>query len=190
LELSRANKKAIYFSAIAVLAAALPFFFFFPEKSPQGLISEDCSSLIKEEMVNGHSLSGLVEDGETVYLHYGYFECKEMERGDIVAYSYAGRDNPIIKVIKGIPGDKFELKEEGGRWKILVNGEPAKNSRGEEYALNGRAYNMLSLYEKDYGGEIPPNAYLLFGNLASGTLDSTHFGLVSRDDILGAILPY
>jgi signal peptidase I len=190
LELSGANKKAIYLLLIAVLAAALFAFSFFGEKTPENPISEDCSSRIEEETVNGTSLSGLVENGETVFLHYGYFKCKEMKRGDIVAYSYAGRNNPIIKIIKGIPGDKFKLRAEKERWKILINGEPAKNSKGEEYSLGERAYNMLSLYEKDYGGEIPPGAYLLFGNLAYGTLDSTHFGPVSGDDILGAILPY
>jgi signal peptidase I len=190
LELFNANKKAIYLFSAVVLAAAFFAFSFFWEKIPENPISEDCSSRIEEKTVNGNSLSGLVEDGETVYLHYGYFECKKMEKEDIVAYSYAGRSNPIIKVIKGVPGDKFELRAEKERWEILINGEPAKNSKGEEYSLGEKAYNMLSLYEKDYGGEIPPNAYLIFGNLAYGTLDSTYFGLVSRSDILGAILSY
>jgi signal peptidase I len=190
LELPGANKRTIYLSGAVVLAAAFFAFSFFGEKIPEKQISEDCSFRIEKETVNGTSLSGLVENGETVFLHYGYFECKEMEKGDIVAYSYAGRNDPIIKVVKGVPGDKFELKEKEGRWKVLVNGEPAKNSKGDEYSLGEKAYNMLSLYERDYGGEIPAGAYLLFGNLAYGTLDSTHFGLVSRSDILGAILPY
>jgi len=40
---------------------------------------------------------------------------------------------------------------------------------------------MLSLYE----GIIPEGAYLIFGNLVTGTLDSTQYGLVSIEGIIG-----
>ena len=189
LKLSGLNKTFFLVLALVVLAAFSALFFFLGDFSEK-TITKDCSYRIEKETVRGTSLSGLVEDGDEVFLHYGYFECGEIERGDIVAYSYAGNENPIIKIIKAVPGDKFELKEEGGKWKILVNGESAKNSTGEEYVLGERAHKMLSLYERDYGGAIPSGAYLLLGNLAGGTLDSTHFGLVSKEDILGAILPY
>jgi type IV secretory pathway protease TraF len=46
---------------------------------------------------------------------------------------------------------------------------------------------MLSLYEKDYKGVIPKNAYLLLGNRISGSVDSTTFGLVEKSDIIAKV---
>jgi type IV secretory pathway protease TraF len=46
---------------------------------------------------------------------------------------------------------------------------------------------MLSLYEKDYKGVIPENAYLLLGNLIFGSLDSTHFGLIDKSGIVAKV---
>ena len=46
---------------------------------------------------------------------------------------------------------------------------------------------MLSLYEENYKGVIPENAYLILGNLSGGSLDITHFGFVNKKDILGKV---
>jgi type IV secretory pathway protease TraF len=53
--------------------------------------------------------------------------------------------------------------------------------------LDERGYRVLSLYEKDYKGIIPEDAYLILGNLPQGSLDSSHFGLVGKKDILGKV---
>jgi len=47
---------------------------------------------------------------------------------------------------------------------------------------------MLSLYERDYKGVIPKNAYLILGNLVEGSLDSSRFGLVGKSDFLGKVV--
>jgi hypothetical protein len=53
--------------------------------------------------------------------------------------------------------------------------------------LDDQGYRLLSLYEKDYKGIIPEDAYLILGNLPQGSLDSSHFGLVGKKDILGKV---
>lgn len=68
---------------------------------------------------------------------------------------------------------------------VSVSGETLKNSQSEPYLLGEGGYRILSLYERDYKGIIPPDTYLILGNLASGSLDSTRFGLVGKSDILG-----
>ncbi len=153
--------------------------------------TENCVSDIKieENIVNGNSLSGLIENGEKVLVYYGYYDCREVERSDMVIYGYAGNKEPLIKIIHGIPGDRFELKTSKNGWNIIINGEILKNSEGLNYNLSGSAYKMLHLYENDYQGIIPRNAYLLLGNLVSGTLDSTRFGLVGKGGILGKAIP-
>ncbi len=146
-----------------------------------------CNFTSEKYTVRGDSLQGVVEDGQTVKVFPLYYDCYEIKRGDMIVYSYAGNAEPVIKIIKGIPGDKFELRESGSGWNILINEQALVNSENQPYLLDSRGYNMLSLYERDYNGVIPENAYLIMGNLVGGSVDSTHYGLVSGEDILGKV---
>jgi len=69
----------------------------------------------------------------------------------------------------------------------LVNDKILKNSENKLYLITGNKYKMLSLYEDDCQNGIPEKTYLLLGNLISGSMDSTQFGLVSKHDILGKV---
>lgn len=147
---------------------------------------ENCAVRTEERIVIGTSLKPLIEPGETVKVLFGYYNCHNVEREDIIVYDYAGNKDPIIKIVKGVPGDTFALKESGSGWNILINGQILKNSEGQPYLISGNEYKMLSLYVKDYP-VIPENTFLILGNLASGSLDSTHFGLVQKSGILGKV---
>jgi signal peptidase I len=138
---------------------------------------KNCPIKIEEKIVIGNSLEPLIKDGETIEVLFGYYSCRQIQRNDIVLYSYSGNKNPIIKIIKGIPGDKFSLKKTNNGWYILINGKILKNSQNQPYILDERGYRVLSLYEKDYKGIIPEDAYLILGNLPQGSLDSSHFFL-------------
>ena len=141
----------------------------------------------EEKIVRGDSMSGIVESGTVVKILSGYYECNEVKRGDIVIYNFAGDTNPIIKIVKGISGDKFSFQKNGSGWFIFINGKKVENAQNQAYFLDEKAYNRLSLYEHDYKGVIPKDAYLIFGNVVSGSVDSTHFGLVGKEDILGKV---
>lgn len=150
--------------------------------------SYDCILNTEEKTVNGQSLLGLIEEGQKINILYGYHNCNAIKTNDVVAYRYAGNQNPIIKIIKAVPGDSFELIQIKNGWNIVVNGKIVKNSKNEPYILDKNGYLMLSLYEKDYKGIIPADSYLILGNVASGTLDSSRFGLISKSDILGKVV--
>ena len=153
--------------------------------SPQSI--NRCSIKIEEKIVRGTSLFPLIKPGQEIKLLYGYYDCHPVERGDVVAYDYAGRENPIIKIIKAIPEDKFHLEKASNGWHIFVNDKILRNSENKPYLLSENGYKMLSLYWKDYNGIIPENTYLILGNLVSGSLDSSRFGLVYKTDILGKV---
>lgn len=142
-----------------------------------------CPTEDKEFTVKGDSLSGVIENGASVTLLGGYYACNEIMRGDIVVYNFSGSGDPLIKVVRGIPGDKFAI----ANGNIVLNGQVLKTSKDEPYVLSSRAINMLNLYIKDYKGVIPNEAYLILGNVASGSLDSTSFGLVGKSDISGKV---
>lgn len=162
------------------IAGALP--------SPSG--PKDC--VVKERggyTVLGSSMGKLLPEGSKVKIAENYYACKEAEKNDIILYNYPGSQVPLAKRVVGAPGDKFDIKKDssGGGWNILINGKVATNSEGQPYALDDRGYRMISLYVKDYKGVIPADAYLIMGETVSGSLDSSHFGLVGRDDFLGKV---
>jgi len=195
-----ADRNFLKISLIIIALIGALFFWLFLEKTKKPFENggvppvnpaehefEECSIMTEEKIVRGSSLSGLIEDGQTITVFSGYYTCNEIERGDIVLYSYAGNEAPLIKVVKGIPGDKFNLREAEGGWHILINGETVKNSEDIPYLISGKRYQMLSLYEKEYLNGIADNAYLILGNIPSGATDSTRFGFVSAKDILGKV---
>ena len=150
----------------------------------------DCITKEEHRQVRGHSLSGLVEPGATVKILFDFYRCNTVGRGDIIAYNYAGNEVPIIKIVKGIPGDIFSLEksDKNIKWRLVINGKVVKNHQNQPYMLNKRGYRMLHLYESDFKGVIPKNTYLILGNLVSGTTDSSRFGLVHKSDILGKVV--
>ena len=110
-------------------------------------------------------------------------------RNDIVTARIGNSQTPILKIIKGIPGDRLALESTGeGSFRIVVNGHTVTNSEGLPYAIGERGRRMLSLYIEDYGGVIPSDAYLLLGDNPSGSYDSSRFGLIHRRQILGKVL--
>lgn len=173
-----------------LLGVNLFFSFFYSSFSDNFAIENktDCVDKIEDRVVRGNSLSGLVENGQTVKILFGFYNCNKIQKGDMVAYNYAGNPEPIIKVVKGIHGDKFELKKSDAGWHILINNQIIKNSEGKPYLISGNKYKMLSLYERDYKGVIPENTYLILGNIPVGTSDSSRFGLIDKSDIFGKVI--
>jgi signal peptidase I len=148
---------------------------------------KDCELKIEERFVKGDSLSPVLESGEKIKIDFNYYSCNEIKREDVVVLKYAGNYDPLVKIIKGLPGDNFHLKKEKSGWNILVNNEILKNSEGNPYVLSEQRQKMLALYERDYQGKIPSEYFLVLGNKVSGTMDSSYFGPIGKSKILGKV---
>lgn len=185
------NKKIALILIIAVLLLINVFnlYFWLDKKDAQILsnILKDCVSKTEERIVSGTSLAGILDAGAKIKILYDYYQCHEAQRGDIVIFQPDPEMNPIVKIVKGLPGDKLSLQGDGTNWNILLNGEVLRTSTGDAYQVNDNAFQMLSLYIRDYNGIIPPKAHLLLGNAISGSLDSTKFGLIDISDIIGKV---
>jgi signal peptidase I len=186
------NKKIalILIIAILILINVINFCFWLKNKNNSQKLSDiqtNCISKIEEKIVSGTSLSGILEPGTKIKVLYNYYQCHEAQREDIVMFQPDPELNPVVKIIKGLPGDSLALRGDGKNWNILVNGEMLKTSTGEAYQVNDNAFQMLSLYIRDYQGKIPSKAHLLLGNAISGSLDSTKFGLIDISDIIGKV---
>lgn len=145
---------------------------------------------ITEEVffIKGDSLSGIFEDGEKIFAEKNYYACNPVQRGDLVLYSYAGAKNPIVKIVKGVPGDYFLVEPFQEKKHVLrINGLLLLNSKDELYVFDERRAGVLKMYFESYGGVIPEDSYLILGNLAKGSIDSTRFGLVHKSDFIGRV---
>lgn len=149
---------------------------------------KNCPIIQKQKTVLGNSLDGLADINETVLALEGYYKCNEVERGDIVMFSYGKSQYPVIKVVRGMPGDAFSLSPASNGQYLLLNNEIAKTSKGEPYVLDKRSADLLSLYIRDYNGVIPKNAFLILGNRPYRNIDSTRIGLISKSAFLGKII--
>ena len=187
--MSQNLKKFLFISGAIIILIAVLFVLSggkFPQIKKQE-VKNNCPVKEKQEIVRGDSLEPLIKNGQEIKILYGYYKCSEVKRGDIVAYDYKGNPEPIIKIVKAIPGDKFSFQKEETGWRILINDEILKNSENIPYLINENSYKLLRLYEKSFNGVAPENTYIILGNQPGGTLDSTRFGLIDKNDIIGRV---
>lgn len=147
-----------------------------------------CPVEIAKRTVSGSSLEGVLNSGDEVWIEMGYYACRPVKRGDIVAYHYGGNERPIVKIVRGIPGDAFALEpaERGGTY-LLVNNGRLQDDAGTFYILDAHQARIIGLYVRDYHGVIPADSYLLLGSASAASLDSRQFGLAAKMDILGRV---
>ena len=131
------------------------------------------------KFVRGHSMEPLIKAGAKLTLLEGYYKCNPIKRNDIVAYNYKGSKNPIIKRVAVSGGDRLEWK--GNH--LIVNDQILTNNQNKPYYFSRQEKKMISLYIKD--GKLINNAYLLFGEEVSNSIDSRKFGAVGKRDIIG-----
>jgi len=146
----------------------------------------ECTVDSKTVIVNGYSMYPFLDSGKEITALYGYYDCNSVSRNDIVLYAYSGNKNLLIKFIRAVPGDRWNLKEVDGNYEIAVNDISIVNSEGKKYSIQESSVKMLELYIKDYP-VIPENTYLLLGDQISGSMDSTRFGLVGKKEIMAKI---
>ena len=138
-----------------------------------------------EKEIEGDSMEPLLPRGSKVILQVWYYDHGKLPaHGDIIAYNYGGSRHPIIKTIRGIPGDKAEIDPVGKTLKI--NGEYLANSVGARYSFTSGELRMLGLYVKD--GKIPDDGYFIFGDNVKYSADSRKFWAVSKNDFYGKFI--
>jgi len=141
------------------------------------------------ETVRGKSMEPYLLDGDEVKIDSDYYEKNQIQKGDVVIIDFEWRQDPVVKFVHAIPGDEFGIeRQQDGSYFVLVNGEAIKNSENEFYSLSYSKTRMLDLYINDFDGVIPENMYLVFGNLTQGTQDSTQFGLIQKEKIIGKVV--
>ena len=147
-------------------------------------VDSSCIQKIQIRKVTGSSLSGIVENGDSLKILFGFYGCNEVKREDIAVYNYAGSKIPLIKSVKGLPTDTFKINCRKGQCFIEINGKEVKNNQGGLYYIPEKESSLLKYYEKSFLGIIPPGTFMILGS-HNGTIDSGKFGLVGIKDLIG-----
>ena len=88
--------------------------------------------------------------------------------------------------MRGLSGDLLAVRENSlNQWRLELNGQPLRNSLGEEYLLSEKKAVLIKLYAR----RLKDKEVLLLGNKTNGSHDSTVFGLVKTNQLLGKLIP-
>lgn len=138
--------------------------------------------------VNTKFMAGVLEEGKTYEALMGFYECNEPQAGDVVLYRFSPSVDPVIKIVRGVPGDRFELvaDKDKGNWNLKINGDLIMHG-DVPYFFGNRPKPTLGLYEKDRNNILGPGEIILLSNVPPGRDDSAVFGLVSQKDIIAKI---
>jgi len=123
--------------------------------------------------VVGTSMNPNLVDGELMLLNKITYKINNINRFDIVVVDYA--DEPLIKRVIGLPGEKVEYKDN----KLYINDKVID----ENFKTNGKTedYNIT---ESGYT-TIPDNMYFVVGDNRINSADSRVIGLIDKNIILG-----
>lgn len=149
-----------------------------------------CSEEYSEERATDPQMAGIIEPGAAVTLIRGFYACNPLERGDLVSFRYHQEQPPVIRVVRGIPGDRFEVIKDpkGSGWKIRINNEFIKVGKNEDLVYGSPSFvPPLGLAAKSHSNVIAEGEVILMTNSHSGKFDSTLMGLLSVKDIIGKI---
>lgn len=136
-------------------------------------------------------MEGVIQPGTKVTLFKNFHECSPLKKGDLVYFRYHSEQDPVIRIVRGIPGDRFEVIKDGKEtgWKIRVNDEFLKNGKGEDLVYGAPQFTPpLGLAANSHKNTIGENEVILMTNSSSGKFDSTLMGLISIQDIIGKIV--
>ena len=113
------------------------------------------------------------------------YRFRDPQRGDVVVFetppkarAQCGAGGTFVKRIVGLPGEKLELRLMQGKEFVYIDGE-----RLEEPYVEGerRAFGPEAKFN------IPKNQYFVMGDNRSQSCDSTEWGPVGRDRLIGPV---
>jgi hypothetical protein len=145
---------------------------------------------VEEKIIQSNDplLTGVVAPGEKLKVLLGWYNCHAVEEGDLVLFSYDRNAEPIVRIVRGVEGDRFRVVPDLQRraWNLIVNGK-AVMYQDKPYFFGAETPPTLSLFEKNHPKGLLPGEVILLSSLPPGNLDSGFLGILGTRDILGKV---
>lgn len=140
--------------------------------------------------MNDNYMTGLINRGEVFEVMVDYYKCNPPQAGDVVLYKPSSAKEPVVKIIRAVPDDKFELIQDRrkNRWNIEINGDVLAHRNEPFYFGNRSTESPLEKYLKSRGSRLEAGELLVFSYKPPGIQDSGSLGPVRIDDIVGKVL--
>lgn len=140
--------------------------------------------------MNDELMSGILEKGQSYEVLQNYYSCNPIKKDDLVWYRISPPIEPVVKIVKAVPGDSFKLtrsEEDKEKWFIDVNGSPVK-TMGEKYFFISKIVPPLKTYEISRKGKLREKEFILLSNVPPGLSDSSNLGLIQRAKLEGRVI--
>lgn len=132
----------------------------------------------------GYSMYPGLNSGNRIKIDYDYYVKNSILKGDIVAIKFQTRDETLIKRVIALPGDKFEIKDNS----IYLNGKPLVEPYVGDVQIDLEGVMLLEKQLERYDGHVPINSFIVLGDNRAASFDSTDFGVVDKEQIVGKVI--
>jgi signal peptidase I len=136
--------------------------------------------------MKGASMDPSIPEGEKVLIDGYYYDSNPIERGDIVAFRLKTVEEPLIKRVIALPGDRLEFIE--GR--IHVNGEEINEAYLSDpgYRLTEQDLSLIMIPLERYGNIVPTGSVFALNDNREVGGDSRKLGFMPISRIMGKVL--
>jgi len=151
----------------------------------------DCVQETRQIQVLDDHMAGVFTKDQMAPAMTNFYNCNNVQRGEYVLFQFSEQIPPVIRVVRGIPGDRYNLTEDTekkGRWNIAINGEAVKTLDGGNYFIDSNTVPPLKTYELSRGGVLGPDEHILLSLTPPGLSDSSNLGLVKKKNLVGKVV--
>ena len=136
--------------------------------------------LFRPFQVSGNSMYPTYKDHEYILTNIIGLRVGNVHRGDVIVFrAPPDKERDFIKRVIGLPGETISLQEGF----VYINGKKLDESKYLDAAV--RTYGGAFLKDGSFI-QIPNDNYIVMGDNRAYSSDSREWGLLKKDDIIGA----
>lgn len=150
----------------------------------------ECISETEDFIATDTHMSGIVEIEGSIRVAKGYYNCNDPERGDLVLVKFGKNLAPVVRILEGVPGDKFTLDLLAGQtkyWTIDIDGQRVMRGSDPYFIKNNLQPPLKTLVDSGFG-TLKKNQFLVLSNIPPGMSDSGNLGIIKRNQLIGRAL--
>lgn len=136
-------------------------------------------------------MTGTIDKGEKFKASFGWYKCHAVERNDIVLLKVPGTQKQVVKIVRALKGDRFEVVREPitRSWALKINSTLLMYKNKPYFFGDDQFKPTLQIFEKSHKQTLGENEYIVFSGVPPGFEDSSNFGIVSSEEFVAKVIP-
>ena len=157
-------------------------------KSASEMGNMDCVREKVVETISDPHMEEAIPGGTNMRVFLNYYNCNSVSREDLVWFRFSDSIKPVVRIVKGVPGDRYELQKlDDKKWSIKINGQAIKTKTGNDYFVESNSVPPLKTYEISRKGILRDKEFILLSSNPPGLTDSSNLGLVKPEKLAGRV---